>query len=191
MIENVSIDFRLANIWKSWYSFCRGKKRTIELERFSYNLEENLRCLHTDLNQGIYYHGSYRKFTVTDNKRRKIAVAPIRDRIIHRLLYEYLVPLFDRTFIYDVWSCRKNKGLIGAIERTQQLLSRNVGCFVWRSDIKKFFDSVDCEVLQQILHRKISDENTLWLLEEIISSYHNQNPVTNREREREECRGHE
>lgn len=84
---------------------------------FSYYLEENLRKLQTDLENGHYTHGGYKTFIVTDNKRREISVASVRDRVVHRILYEYLVPIYDKTFIYDAWSCRKDKGLLGAIER--------------------------------------------------------------------------
>ncbi|MDP3956346.1 MAG: reverse transcriptase/maturase family protein [bacterium] len=120
---------------------------------------------------------------VHENKKRTIAVAPIRDRIVHRLLYEYLVLIFDQAFIYDAWSCRRGKGLIGAVDRTQEILSGNSRSFVWRTDIRKFFDSVNCDILLHILKRKIQDKKALWLLEKIISSYHKQNSGTNRESE--------
>jgi len=189
MMLNVSIDFSLSNIWRSWHRFRRGKKRTPELEKYSYNLEENLYQLYTDLNNGTYQHGSYRTFIVHDNKKRTISVTPIRDRIVHRLLYEYLIWIFNQTFIYDAWSCRRGKGLIGAIDRTQKILRGNSHSFVWRTDIRKFFDSVNCEILLDILGKKIKDKKALWLLEETIGSYHNQNLGTNRERERERGKG--
>lgn len=102
------IDLSLSNIWQSYFKFKKGKKSSQELEIFNYYLEENLRALHSDLENGKYKHGRYKKFTVTDNKRREISVASIRDRVVHRLLYEYLCEIFDETFIFDAWSCRKN-----------------------------------------------------------------------------------
>lgn len=136
---NSSINLSLANIWQSWYKFRRGKKSSKELEYFTYYLEQNLRQLWSDLNNGNYKHGGYKKFIVTDSKRREISVASVKDRIVHRLLYEYLTEIYNKTFIYDVWSCRKKKGLLGAIERTQKFLSKYTNYFVWRADIKKFF----------------------------------------------------
>ena len=133
---SVSIDLSLSNIWQSWYNFRRGKRKTKELEYFQYFLEENLRRLRDELNDGTYKHGKYKRFIVNDNKRREVAVASVKDRVVHRLLYEYLVKIYDGTFIFDAWSCRKEKGLVGAIERTQKFLSKFSFCFVWRSDIK-------------------------------------------------------
>lgn len=161
----------LSNIWRIWYLFRRGKKNTYELNNFEYYLEKNLYNLWKDLNSNLYRHGFYWKFISFDNKKREIAVASIRDRVVHRLLYEYLVSVYDKTFIYDVWSCRRGKGLVSAIERTEYFLTRFPNIFIWRTDIKKFFDNVDQEILSNILLRKIIDKCALALLKEIIRSY--------------------
>ncbi len=165
-----SIDLSLSNIWRSWYKFRKGKKGSYELEQFSYYLENNLAELHSDLNNGGYRHGGYRIFIVTDNKKRQISVASIRDRVVHRLLYEYLVPIYDKTFIFDAWSCRKNKGLLGAIERAGRFLNSYPQSFIWRADITKFFNNIDQKILFQILQRKITDLKLLKLLKEVIGS---------------------
>lgn len=166
-----SIDFSLANIWKCWYLFRRGKKLSRELDIFTFYLEGNLFKLYEDLNTGNYRHGDYRRFTVTDNKKRVISVASIRDRIVHRLLYEYLVQIYNKTFIFDVWSCRKDKGLFGAIERTQKFLLAHHSGFVWRVDITKFFDNVDQAVLFSLLQKRVNNEKALTILKEVIASF--------------------
>lgn len=148
------IDLGLGNIWKAWFAFRKGKRKPCEMHEFEYHLEDRLCKLHEDLNNGKYKHGAYRTFIVCDNKRREISVSPIRDRIVHRLLYDYLVPIWDKTFIYDAWSCRKGKGLIKAIERTQ-----------------KFFDNVDQRVLFRLLQRRIRDKKALILIWEVLRSY--------------------
>lgn len=173
------VDSSLSQIWHSWQKFQRGKRKSSEMEEFSYHLEENLSNLHFDLESGHYRHGTYREFTVCENKKRSIRVASIRDRVIHRLLYDYLVRIYDHTFIFDLWSCRKSKGLTAAIMRAQKFLSNNPKSFVWRVDIKKFFDNVDQNVLMQILERKIRDRGTLSLLNEVIKSTDKGIPIGN------------
>lgn len=184
MTGSDSINISLSNLLISWNKFKSGKKRTKELEVFEYNLERNLFGLYTELKKRTYQHGGYRRFTVNDNKKRDISVSNTRDKVVHRLLYDYLVEIFDKTFIYDAWSCRKNKGLIGAITRAQDLVGRYKTGYVWRSDIKKFFDHVDQETLSSILKRKVHCDTALWLLEEIIKSYRVAE-INSRERERE------
>ncbi|MBI2634126.1 hypothetical protein HYW82_00450 [Candidatus Peregrinibacteria bacterium] len=98
---------------------------------FQYNLERNLYDLFHDLQTGNYSHGNYRKFIVCDNKRREISVAKVRDRVIHRLIYDWLNKIYDKTLIYDAWSCRKEKGLLGAIERINGLLKPYLSLEKW------------------------------------------------------------
>jgi retron-type reverse transcriptase len=208
MIGNDSIDLSLRNIWRSWFQFRKGKRASAEMHDFQYHLEKNLYELSRDLQNGSYRHGGYRKFIVCDNKRREISVASVRDRVVHRLIYDYLEKIYDKTFIYDAWSCRKGKGLLGAIERAQGFLKRYAGVtcaahtytanvtyaeiakplreypprtlknsygkpfnWVWKCDVKKFFDSVDQEVLLKILSLRIKDSTSLNLLKEIIFSF--------------------
>jgi len=166
-----SIDLSLSNLWRSWFAFRRGKKSTQELERFNYYLEENLYSLHQDLKDGTYKHQPYKKFIAVDNKRREILVANIRDRVVHRLMYQYLVDIYDQTFIFDVWSCRKEKGLTGAIERTQDFLNKYPRFFVWRADVKKFFDNINHQRLLDIISLRVSDEKAINLLKEIIKTH--------------------
>ncbi|MDP2586623.1 MAG: hypothetical protein Q8P32_02515 [Candidatus Komeilibacteria bacterium] len=168
---NDSIDFSLNNLWRIWYRFRRGKHASREIDEFSYHLEEQLSDLHHALTDQSYHHGSYRRVTITDNKRRDLAVAIVRDRVVHRLLYDYLVKIFDQTFIYDAWSCRKGKGLLGAITRAADFSRRLPRSWVWRADIKKFFDHVDQDVLKRCLRRRVNDPNALWLLDSVIDSY--------------------
>lgn len=184
MMGSVSIDLSVPALWRCWLRFVRGKKRTLNFEHFRFHLEKNLTALHRELCNGTYKHGSYLSFCVNDTKRREIAVASIRDRFVHRLLYEHLVGIYDRTFIYDVWSCREEKGLLAAIERAQKFLAENRNGFFWRGDVRKFFDSVDHETLLHILGRRINDDVTMRLLKTVIDSYTTNVGVGSAERER-------
>lgn len=165
------IDLSLANIWKSWHNLRKGKRNSRAIITFEYYLEDNLRQLHDTLNSGTYRHGGYDRFVVHDTKPREISVANVRDRVVHRLLYDYMVPLWDKTFINDVWSCRPNKGLHAGINRAQALMSRYPNSYIWRADIKKMFDSIDQSVMKQLLRRRIHDFRALQLLDCIIDSY--------------------
>src|SRR3989344_4646302 len=179
IMGNESIDLSLSNLYKCWYLFRQGKIASREIVGFEYFLEMNLRRLQADLTDGNYRHGGYRQFEVTDSKRRIIKVADVCDRVVHRLIYEHLKPIFDKAFIYDVWSCREGKGLIGAVKRSQEFLRRRPASYVWRSDVKKFFDNVDKEILFDLIKRKVGDSKALGIIKEIIFS-----EQVKRERER-------
>ncbi len=138
---------------------------------FEYSLEQNLQHLQTSLVKGKYIHGGYITFEVSDSKRRQVAVAAVRDRIVHRLLYDYLVPVWDKTFIFDAWSCRKGKGQHQAIARAASFMQRYQRGYIWRADVAKFFDSVDQQTLFSLVARRVKDEVALALIQEVLSSY--------------------
>ena len=169
--DNSSIDTSVANIWRSWRAFRLGKKSSLAIRVFEANLEDNLLRLSYDLSTGNYLHGAYAHKIVNEKKRRDIFVASVRDRVVHRLLYDYLVPLFDRRFDYDVWSCRKGKGLHAALRRVSFLKKKHPGAYLWRADIKKFFDHVDHAALKSCLHRVVTDSYALRLCDETIDSF--------------------
>ena len=151
---------------------------------FQFHLERELRSLHRDLMYGMYRHGTYRTFIVRDPKERMISVASVRDRLVHRLLYDYLVSIYDREFMFDVWSSRKDKGLTKALARLQSFVKQYEGEFFWRADIHRFFDHIDHTILLQLLERRIHDVRAFSLLREVIDSF----PYPKVERERESCR---
>lgn len=165
------IDLSLTAIWKAWANFRRGKKPSRAIRTFEAELESQLLRLCADLNSGHYRHGPYDHKIVNEKKRRDIAVAGVRDRVVHRLLYDCLVPLADSRLDYDVWSCRRGKGLHAGLVRTRQLASRYRDAWVWRADIEKFFDHVNHDVLKVCLNRLTADATLLGLLTRVVDSY--------------------
>ena len=166
-----SIDVSLSGFYKSWYAFRQGKRLSRSIIAFEYNLENNLDLLANDIQNNHYRHGGYRHMQVNDSKPRDIAVAQVRDRVVHRLLYDYFVPRMDPHFDYDVWSCRTGKGLDAGVDRVKTLLNRYPNSWAWRGDVSKFFDSVDQEIAMRIVRRFIKDEIALRVLGNVISSY--------------------
>lgn len=87
---------------------------------FNLDLEKNLIKIQRELRDGSYRHRAYRDFIIHDPKRRLISAAPYRDRVVHHALCNVIEPLFDKTFIYDSYACRRGKGTHAAIERFHQ-----------------------------------------------------------------------
>ncbi len=171
MMGNPSFDISIEALWRAWRLYRKGKRRSHELEVFECNLEDELMSLYRDLANGTYAHGEYSYFEVNDNKRRRVSRSTIRDKIVHRLVYDYVVGIYDCSFDYDTWSCRKGKGLAGCLDRSRVLLRRYWRDWYVRMDVAKFFDSVDHEVLRALLKRKIFDEVALQTIDEIINSF--------------------
>lgn len=166
----------IENLLAAWQEFVRGKRFKPDVVQFERYLMHNLQALHSDLSSGEYQHGNYIPFHISDPKPRQIHKAGVRDRVLHHAIYRILYPLFDRTFIFDSFSCRVDKGTHKARDRFRQYarqISRNntKTCWVLKCDIKKFFASIDHSILLGILAQYISDLGILLLLENVIDSF--------------------
>jgi len=106
------------------------------------------------------------------------------DRVLHHAVFKALYHIFDKTFIFDSYSSRDEKGTHRAVNRLQEFffkVSKNNTrtCFVLKCDIKKFFDSVDQEILITLIKKRVYDTSFMWLLEEIIKSFSRGIPLGN------------
>ena len=165
----------IENLLEAWKEFVRGKRKK-DVQEFQYRLMENILALHRDLVSETYTHGPYHAFNISDPKPRNIRKATVRDRLLHHALYRKLYPFFDHTFIADSYSCRKGKGTHRAMNRFRSFaykVSRNHTrtCWVLKCDIRKFFASIDQEILMRILMARIPDERILGLIRRIITSF--------------------
>lgn len=164
------------NLLASWEEFLPGKRKRKDVVDFSLQLADNLLTLRRVLLAKTYKPEGYFAFKINDPKPRDIHKASVRDRLVHHAVYRVLYPYFDNQFIYDSYSCRLNKGTHRALSRFQGFgakISRNNTCTAWvlKGDIRKFFASIDHQVLKNILIKYIKDEDTLWLLAKIIDSF--------------------
>ena len=166
----------LENLFSAWCEFRRGKRGKQDVQVFERHLEDNIFALHEDLVSGVYRHGSYERFHIFDPKHRIIHKATVRDRLVHHAVCRVLMPVFERSFIFDSYSCRVGKGTHAAVKRLEvfaRKVSRNYrgNCYALQLDIRKVFDSVNHRILIKTLQQKISCERTNTLLTEIVESY--------------------
>lgn len=143
------------------------------------HLEDDIFDLYSRLKNKTYKHGTYKDFYVNDPKRRHIHKSNATDRVLHHLLYKHLYRIFDKTFIYDSYSCRSGKGTHKAVKRLEsftRIVSQNYTreCWALKLDIKKFFDSIDHIVLKNLLYKKVKDQNIARLIDEVIDSFHSE-----------------
>jgi retron-type reverse transcriptase len=104
-----------------------------------------------------------------------ISAAPYRDRVVHHALCNIIAPLFERTFIFDSYANRVGKGTHAAILRYQQFAQQNQ--LALKCDVKKYFPSIDLEILKTEIRRTIACPDTLWLIDRIIDGSNEQESV--------------
>src|SRR3989344_1092267 len=168
----VSID----NLLEAWKEFIIGKKKRKDVQEFERDLMANIMNLHNDLVVMSCRHYGYEAFKISDPKPRNIHKASVRDRVLHRALYRFLYPFFDRTFISDSYSCRYDKATYRAMDKFRKFfykISENNKKTIWvlKCDIRKFFASVNHDTLKAILKSYMPNDQILFLLWVIIDSF--------------------
>jgi retron-type reverse transcriptase len=166
----------VSNLLLAWEEFLNGKRKRRDVAEFQGRLMDNIFDLYRDLQEKNYQHGGYQAFKISDPKPRNIHKAIIRDRLLHHLLYREMYQYFDQQFINDSYSCRLAKGTHRAnrcLAELARIVSRNNNQTVWilKGDIKKFFASIDHQILKNILTKYIDDSDLLWLWGQVIDSF--------------------
>ena len=166
----------LKNLYEAWKEFVCGKKDKKGIQEFNTYLSANIFKLHEDLKYKTYIHGGYEAFSINDPKPRNIHKASVRDRLLHHAVYRILYSYFDKRFIFDSYSCRNIKGTHRAMNRFRDFalkVSKNNSrtCWVLKCDIRKFFASIDHEILHTVIKRHDVDADTCWLIERIVGSF--------------------
>lgn len=153
----------------------RGKRFTPSVCGFNFQLEAELLRLQTELRERTYRPGPYRTFIVQEKKPRLISAAPFRDRVVHHALCNVVEPIFDRSFLFDSYACRKGKGTHAAVERASTYARRFR--YVLKCDIEKYFPSIDHEILFDLIAKRITDACLLWLVRTIIDGSNQQEGI--------------
>jgi retron-type reverse transcriptase len=153
----------------------RGKRRRVAVQLFNFDLEHELLVVQRELDSGDYRPGLFRSHWIYKPKPRLISAAPYRDRVVHHALMNVLEPILDRRFHSHSYACRRNKGTHAAADRLQDLMRRYE--YALQCDIRKYFPSIDHQILKATFRRLIKDHRVLWLMDLIVDCSNEQEKV--------------
>lgn len=149
-----------------------GKSHRYGVNLHNRNREANLLVLQDMLISRTYKTSKYDIFSVYEPKERTVYRLPFfPDRITHHAIMNVLEHIFVKAFTADTYSCIKKRGIHALANKLKQDLKDASGTtYCLKLDIKKFYPSVDHDILKTLLRRKFKDQDLLWLLDEIIDS---------------------
>lgn len=163
---------------------CRcSKQHKRETINFELNLSQNLIQLSQQIINKTYQVGKYKQFITYEPKERIIEALAYKDRVVlMALCHNIIEPRFEKRLIYDNVACRKGKGTDFGIRRLEQFLHsyyRKYGNdgYILKCDIRKYFQSINHEILLNKLKKEKFDEDEIWLLKLIIDSKNKENGV--------------
>lgn len=93
------------------------------------------------------------------------------DRIVQHALLNVIGPIIVNTFIRDSFQSIKNRGTHDGARRIKKLI-RSDKCpkYALKIDIRKYYPSVNNNLMKQFVRKKIKDKGALWLIDDIIDS---------------------
>jgi len=165
--------YSMENIRLAHQNARKGKSHYKEVRMVEANPEKYFYLIYKMLKNKSFYNSKYHTFIKKDReKEREIFKLPyFPDRIIHHCIMNILEPIWMKTLILDTYSSLKGRGIHKGVRRIKRALKdRENTEYCLKMDIKKFYPSIDHDILKTIIRRKIKDTDLLWLLDKIIDS---------------------
>jgi hypothetical protein len=156
------------NVWRAWREFERGKRRRPDVAAFSLEAERHVLRLARELAAGTYRPGGYQLRRITDPKRRLVAAASVRDRVVHHALHRVLAPQVNRSFIEHSYACLPGRGshhaVLAFLGRMREFR------YVLQLDVRRYFYSIDRGVLASLLLPRCRESPLRALLRLLLDS---------------------
>lgn len=151
--------FSEENLYQAYLDARKGKRKKRACFEFEINLGANLSELYGEIHNGNYWPEPYFKFTVYEPKKRLIYAPAFRDIVVQHAIYRIIYPIFDRSFISTNFACRIGYGTHKASDYTQMALRCYDGkLYTLKLDVRKFFYSINRDILRNLIERKIKDK---------------------------------
>lgn len=162
----------LDNLYEADKRARRQKSHRPEVMLFDKNKDKLLLDLQRKLINGEYETSEYYVFKIYEPKEREIFKLPYYpDRIVHHAIMNIMEPIWVSAFVKGTYSYIRKRGIHKALKDVKFALKDEVNTqYCLKLDIRKFYPSIDHDILKTIIRKKIKDKRLLSLLDEIIES---------------------
>lgn len=148
----------IENIREAHHNARKGKCHYVEVKMVDSHPDKYLARIHNMLVGKTFRTSRYQAMTRTDSgKVRHILKLPYYpDRIVHHCIVQVLEPIWLKGLIRDTYACIPGRGIHDGVRRVKRALrDRDGSRYCLKMDVKKFYPSIDHDVLKAILRRKI------------------------------------
>lgn len=173
------------NLLAAHYEAKRGKKkRRRAIFSFEKDLAANIRSLHESLLAGTWRMHEYKRIERCEaGKRRIIFYDPCyADTVVQHAIGRTLGDRLIRTFIPDTYAGMKNRGIHRGVRRIRRHLDQYLdleSIYVFKFDLRHYYESVDHDILKDAIRDKIKDRRAIDLCFHIIDSHPTGLPIGN------------
>ena len=167
--------YKIENIKQSFDEVCKNTKNKAKVNRFKEYRCINIFRIHTILKNKEYVPGPYTQFVIYEPKKRDVVSQRMFDKVVNHLVARYiLLPSLESCLINTNVASRLNKGTTAGLEyyfKFRKTCEKKYGkYYILKCDVKKFFASINHDVLKEKLKRKIKDKDALKIVFDIIDN---------------------
>lgn len=162
----------LDNLFTCWQHARSNKGGRLRIQRFAEDPLRHLVTIQQRLRERRYTFGPYKTFTVREKKFRDVVDAPMKDRIVHWMLYRFMLPIWQPKFIHDTYGNLPGRGTHAAVRRLAQFARGADAQWVLQLDISKYFYSVNHALLKARVLRYLGDHDLRVLLDSLVDSFY-------------------
>lgn len=162
-----------------------NKHKRYGIRKFDKNYHSNLLKLQKMFIEGTYKTSEYDIYTIIadrGHKEREIYRLPyFPDRIAHHAIMNVIEPLLIKRFTADTYSCIKGRGIHLAAKKLKHTLKVDPKDtkYCLKLDVRKFFPSVNRDIMMNLFSKVFKDKKFLNLISEIIYSTDKGLPIGN------------
>lgn len=151
---------------KAYLQASKNKRSHRACFLFSKNLGANIHQLHEELTSGRYRPHLCNRFWVQERKKPRLIEAPaFRDLVVQHAVYAAIMPTLDARYIDTNFACRVDKGTHKAADWLQGAMRvADRGTWLLHVDVRKFFYSINRDILRGLLSRFIKCTRTVDLM---------------------------
>jgi len=164
------------NLYNAYKKSRRGKGYKASTLRFGNVALEGVHLLKNMLENRTYSVSPYNQFKIYEPKERIVKAGSFKDKIVqHSLCDNVLLPKLSKIFISHNFAGQKKKGTLFGLNclRNDMLQFYNengIEGYILKCDIRKYFYSINHEILKQFVKEYFSDEGIQWICNLFIDS---------------------
>lgn len=165
----------MENIRLAYQESRRGKASKPGVRRVDEDPEPFLREVQRLLITHEYKSGEYREFVVHERGKDRIVydVDYFPHRIVHWALMNVIRPILMNVIGPHSFAAMQGRGAHQAVSIVQEWVRTDAEGtkYVYSMDIRKFFPSIDKDLMIEKLERHIKDPDVIWLCKEIVYGF--------------------